>query len=227
MGDIHFKVVHQLTAFPALGLADDIGAVGQLLRLSKAVLIADKNIALGFPGVFIAARSFQEHLELRAGFRGFDLGFPVIGMLNDGDVALDDLLRHIVGGVVQLNLIQFRFRAYLVDRGIQQVALAGVDFTDCPVRIADVISGGELAVLIGGIAVDEGISLIQPIGCSGKRTVALGRARFHIALGDGDTELFEDIIHALVSNFIPLDGGCLGIRHHITDGGIHLLQYEA
>ena len=148
-------------------------------------------------------------------------------MLDYGNVALDDLLRHIVGGVVQLNLIQFRFRAYLVDRGIQQVALAGVDFTDCPVRIADVISGGELAVLIGGIAVDECISLIQPIGCSGKRTVALGRARFHIALGDSDTELFEDIVHALVGHFIPLDGGCLGIRHHITDGGIHLLQYIA
>ena len=76
-------------------------------------------------------------------------------MLDNSDVAFDDLLRHVVSGVVQLNLIQFRFRAYLVDRGIQQVALAGVDLTDCPVRIADVISGGELAVLIGGIAVDE------------------------------------------------------------------------
>lgn len=30
-----------------------------------------------------------------------------------------------------------------------------------------------------------------------------------------------------MSNFVPLDGGCLGIRHHITDGGIHLLQYIA
>ena len=55
LGDIHFKVVHQLAAFPALGLADDIGAVGELLRLCKAVLIADENIALGFLGIFIAA----------------------------------------------------------------------------------------------------------------------------------------------------------------------------
>ena len=30
-----------------------------------------------------------------------------------------------------------------------------------------------------------------------------------------------------MGNFIPLNGSCLGIRHHITDGGIHLLQYEA
>ena len=55
LGDIHFKIVHQLAAFPALGLADDIGAIRQLFRLSKAVLIADKNIALGFLGIFIAA----------------------------------------------------------------------------------------------------------------------------------------------------------------------------
>ena len=55
LSDIHFKIVHQLTAFPALGLADDISAVGQLFRLSKAVLIADKNIALGFLGIVIAA----------------------------------------------------------------------------------------------------------------------------------------------------------------------------
>ena len=114
-----------------------------------------------------------------------------------------------------------------MDGGIQQVALAGADFTDCPVRIADVISGGKLAVLVRGEAVDEGISLIQPIHSAGQGTVALGRTRFHIALGDGDAELLQHVIHALVSNFVPLDGGCLGIRHHITDGGIHLLQYIA
>ena len=148
-------------------------------------------------------------------------------MLDDGDVALDDLFRHVVGGVIQLNLIQLRFRAYLVDGGIQQVALAGADFTDCPVRIADVISGSELAVLIRGEAVDEGISLIQPIHSAGQGTIALGCAGFHIALGDGDAELFQHVVHALVGHFIPLDGGCLGIRHHITDGGIHLLQYIA
>ena len=55
LSDIHFKIVHQLAAFPALGLADDIGAVGQLLRLCKAVLIADEDIALRFLGIFIAA----------------------------------------------------------------------------------------------------------------------------------------------------------------------------
>ena len=148
-------------------------------------------------------------------------------MLDDGNVALDDLLRHIVSGIVQLNGIKLRLRAYLVDGGIQQVALAGTDFTDCPVRIADVITGSELAVLVRGEAVDESISLIQPIHSAGQGTIALGRACFHIALGDGDAELFQHVVHALVGHFIPLDGGCLGIRHHITDRGIHLLQYIA
>ena len=148
-------------------------------------------------------------------------------MLDDGDVALDDLLCHVVGGIVQLNLIQLWLCAHLVDGGIQQVALAGADFTDCPVRIADVISGSELAVLVRGKAVDEGISLIQPIHSAGQGTIALGCTRFHIALGDGDAEFLQHVVHALVGNFIPLDGSCLGIRHHITDGGIHLLQYIA
>ena len=148
-------------------------------------------------------------------------------MLDDGDVALDDLLRHVVGGIVQLNLIQLWLRAHLVDGGIQQVALAGADFTDCPVRIADVITGGELAILVRGETVDEGISLIQPIHSAGQGTIALGCARFHIALGDGDAEFLQHVVHALVGNFIPLNGSCLGIRHHITDGGIHLLQYIA
>ena len=148
-------------------------------------------------------------------------------MLDDGDVALDDLFRHVVGGVVQLNGIKLRLRPHLVDGGIQQVALAGADFTDCPVRIADVIAGGELAIFVRGKAVNEGISLIQPVHSAGQGTIALGRTRFHIALGDGDAEFLQHVVHALVGNFIPLDGGCLGIRHHITDGGIHLLQYIA
>ena len=73
-------------------------------------------------------------------------------MLDNSDVAFDDLLRHVVGGVVQLNGIKLRLRTHLVDGGIQQVALAGADFTDCPVRIADVISSGELAVFVRGEA---------------------------------------------------------------------------
>ncbi len=100
------------------------------------------------------------------------------------------------------------------------------DFTDCPVRIADVIAGGELAVFVRGKAVNEGISLIQPIG-AGQRAVALGCSGFHIALSDGDAELLEDIVHGFIRDLIPFDDSRLGIRHHIADGGIRLLQHIA
>ena len=115
----------------------------------------------------------------------------------------------------------------MVDGGIHKIALAGVDFTDRPVGIADIIAGGELSIFIRGKAVDEGIALIQPIGGAGKRAVALRRSCFHIALGDGDAELFEDIVHGFIRDLIPFDGSCLGLRHHIADGGIHLLQHIA
>ena len=103
LGDIHLKVIHQFPALPAFGLVDDISAVGQLLRLRKTVFITNENIALGFLGRVIAACSFQIDLELRAFLRGFNLGFPIVRMLDDGNIPFDDLLRHIIGGIIQLN----------------------------------------------------------------------------------------------------------------------------
>lgn len=50
----------------------------------------------------------------------------VIGMLDNSDVAFDDLLRHVVSGVVQLNGIKLRLRTHLVDGGIQQVPSLGL-----------------------------------------------------------------------------------------------------
>lgn len=129
-------------------------------RPRKAILVTGENITLGFLCSVIAARRLEINLELRTCFRGFDLSFPVAGVLDDGDVAFDDLLRYIVGCVVQLDLVQFRLRTYLVNGGIQQIPLAGVDFTNRPVGITDIIICGELTVLIGGIAVNEGIALI-------------------------------------------------------------------
>ena len=55
LADEHVKGFQKLAAFPALDLLDGVSAVGQILRLSKAVLIADEDIALRFLGIFIAA----------------------------------------------------------------------------------------------------------------------------------------------------------------------------
>lgn len=56
---------------------DDIRSIGQLFRLRKAILITNKNIALGVLCRVIAARSFQIDLELCAALRRFDLCFAV------------------------------------------------------------------------------------------------------------------------------------------------------
>lgn len=56
---------------------DDIRSIGQLFRLRKAILITNKNIALGVLCRVIAARSFQIDLELCAFLRGFQFGFSV------------------------------------------------------------------------------------------------------------------------------------------------------
>ena len=226
LSDIHFKIVHQLSAFPAFCLVDNIGSIGQLFGLCKAILVTGENVALRFLCSVIAACRLEINLELRTDFRGFDLGFSVVGMLDDGDVAFDNLFSHIIGGVVQLDLIQFRLRTYLVNSGIQQIPLAGVDFTNRPVGITDIIIRGKLTVLIGGIAVDKGVALIKPIGGSGKRTIALGRAGFYIAFGYSDAELFQHIVHTLVRDFVPGNRGALGLRHHIADRRINLLQHE-
>ena len=50
-----------------------INAIGQILGLGKAALIADEIVALGFFRFVIAACGFEINRKLRAGFRRFDL----------------------------------------------------------------------------------------------------------------------------------------------------------
>ena len=90
----------------------------------------------------------------------------------------------------------------MVDGGIHKVALAGIDFTDRPVGVADIIAGGELTILVGRKAVDEGIALIQSIHSPGQGTVALGRSSFHIALCDSHAEFLQHVIYGFVRDFV-------------------------
>lgn len=66
-------------------------AVGQILRLSKAVLIADQIIALGVLGVVIGTRALEIDGKLCAFLGGLNLRLAVIGVLDDGDIAFLDL----------------------------------------------------------------------------------------------------------------------------------------
>ena len=110
-------------------------------------------------------------------------------MLDDGDIALDDLFGHIVGGAVTLHGVKFWLCTYLVDGSIKQISLGRADFTDSPVIAADIILGGELPVFIGGIGVNKLSVIVDAVDRTCKGRIALCRACLAVALGDGDIKL--------------------------------------
>ncbi|CDC38762.1 uncharacterized protein BN621_00635 [Clostridium sp. CAG:352] len=204
-----------------------INAIGQILGLRKTVLITDEIVALGFFRRVIAACGFKINRKLRAGFGRFDLCAAIVRVLDNGDIALDDGFDHIQGGAVQLDGIKLRLRAHMVACAVQQIALGGVDFADTPVRITDIIAGGKLTVCVRGIAVDEGVALIQPIGRACKRGVALRQAGFAVGFGKRDIELFEDVRKALIRHAVPFHRRRLLVRHYIANCCIYFLQRVA
>lgn len=90
--DEHIKRFEQLAAFPALDLLDGISAVGQVFRLSKAILIADEVITLGVLCVIIRACAIEIDGKLCTFLGSLNLRFTVIGVFDDGDIAFLDLL---------------------------------------------------------------------------------------------------------------------------------------
>ena len=94
--DEHIKRLHQLPSLPSRGLLYGIDAVGHILCLGESVLIAGENVTLGFLCISIAACGFEEHFKYRTFFGCFNLGFPVIRMLDDCDISFDDLFIHSV-----------------------------------------------------------------------------------------------------------------------------------
>ena len=92
LADEYGKRRKEFLSVPSFGLLHGVFAVRQILGFGKAVLIAHKDISLGFLGIFIAARRFQIHLKLRTFFGCFDFGSAVIAVFDDSDLALDDIL---------------------------------------------------------------------------------------------------------------------------------------
>ena len=204
-----------------------INAIGQILGLGKAVLIADEIVAFGFFRFVIAACGFKINRKLRADLRRFDLCAAIVRVLDNGNIALNDDLCCIHGGAVQLDGIKLRLRAHMVACAVQQIALGGVDFADAPVIVANIVGGGKLAVCVRGIAVDEGVALIQPVGRACKRGVALRQAGFAVGFGKRDIELFEDVRKALIRHAVPFHRRRLLVRHYIANCCIYFLQRVA
>lgn len=157
--DEHIKVGHQFTAFPAGNLMDGVDAVRHILGLCKAVFVTGEIITLGSLCAIIGACGFQIHGKLSTIFGCFDLRFAVIGVLNNGDIALCDLLGHIICRLIMLHGIKLRLCTDLMDGGIKQIALGGCDLSHRPVVIADILLGNELPVFVGGVGINKGFAL--------------------------------------------------------------------
>ena len=152
----------------------------------------------------------------------------VIRVLDDGDIAL----LHLLGNShsrrsVQLNGVIGRLCTDSINGAVQQIALRGADLTNRPVVAADIIAGGELAVLVGVVSIHKLIALINAVGGTGKRSVALRRSDLTVTLGDGDIEFLEDVGKALIGYTVPFHCGALTVGNNIANGCVHLLQRVA
>ena len=205
-----------------------IHAVGQVLALGKAVFIAGQVVPLRILCRLIAAGRFQIDGEYCTLLGSFDLRIAVIRVLDDGDIAL----LHLLGNShsrrsVQLNGVIGRLCTDRINGAVQKIALGGADLTNRPVVAADIIAGGELAVLVGVVGIHKLIALINAVGGTGKRSVALRRSDLTVTLSDSDIEFLEDVGKALIGYTVPFHCGALTVGNHIVNGGVHLLQRVA
>ena len=109
-------------------------------------------------------------------------------MLDDGDIALDDLLIHIIFSGVVLDSIKLWLCTYMVDSAVKQISLRRADFTDAPIVAADIILCCKLPVLVRGIGVNQFLALIDAVNRTCQSGVALRISCFRIGLCDSHIE---------------------------------------
>ena len=222
--DEHIEVCHQLTAVPAGDLVNRVDAIGQFLGLGEAVLITGQIIPFRFLGGIVAACGLQVDTEHGTRLRGFNLSVAIVAVLDDGDRTLLDGLQNAEGGGVQFDSILLSVCTDGIRGVVQQIAFRGGDLPDGPVVTADIVTGGELTVGVGGVSVDQLIALVNAVLGTGERTIALGSAGGSVGFGDGHIPLFQNVGEALVRDGIPFDGSSLAVGDDILFGSIHFLQ---
>ena len=148
-------------------------------------------------------------------------------MLDDGDLALDDVLVHVEVCGVQLHGIEFCIGIGIVHGGIKQITLTGTDLTDRPfhVLVARIVVGNEISVFIGGIGVDERTVLIHAIHCTFEGSIALCLVdSFAVELLCFCSPFLEDVVELDLGYLIPFDNRILAFGDHVTNGGVHFLH---
>ena len=202
---------------------DGVDAVRHILGLCKAVFVTGEIITLSVLGNLVAACGFQIHGKLSTIFGCFDLRITVIGVLDDGDIALYDLLSYIICRLIMLHGIELRLCADLMDGGIKQITLRGSDLSHRPVVIADILLGNELPVFVGGVGIHKGFALIDAVNSTGKRSITLRCAGFDIALGHSHREFLQNVEEAAVRDLVPVDRRRLRFGNNIANSSIHFL----
>ena len=158
---------HILGAIPALGLFHNIFPIGELLALSEAIGITGQDIPLIRIGGIVAACGLQVNLEFGPFLRRLDLSAAIVRVLDDGNIALDHIFAYAYWDGVMLNGKVPGISTHLMDGFIQQVARAWLNFTNCPVRAANVLCCRKGAIFIGGIGVNEFFTIIETINSAG------------------------------------------------------------
>ena len=174
--DEHLERIEHFTPVPALDLSYHVYAVRQVNGFGIAKLITGEDISLGGFGGFIAACTLEIDFEHGTDFGCFDLGGAVIGMLDDGDLALDDILVYVGIHSVQLNRILACVGVDIIDGFVEQVSFGGADLTDRPfhVLVARIVVSKEISVLVCRIGVDERTILEYTVYCTFEGSIALG-----------------------------------------------------
>ena len=223
--DKHIKRLHQLTPFPSRSLFYRINAIRHIFCLGKTVLITDELVTLAFFCLLKAACRFKEYLKDSTFFWSFDACFAVIGMLDNSDISLDNLLIHIIFDRIIFHLIKFWLCTDFMNSRVKKIPLGRTDFSDCPVIAAHIILGRKLTVFVGGVGVNQFFALVNAINRTCQRCVPLRCSCFCIGLSYRHIEFLENILETAVCNLIPFNRCGLGCRNNIADCCIHFLKH--
>ena len=176
-------------------------------------------------------------------------------MLDNGDIAFNDVLIHIgILGVEFYGVVLSR-AVNVIDSCVEQVTLRRSDFTDAPIITAYIVVGDKVTVLIGCISVYESFTLIYTVHSAAESGIALSLAvssaqflnhfigiavnqlygntttailvgKFGVELIYIGSPLLQNVLKGFLSHFVPLNDCTLTFRNDIADRGIYFFNGE-
>ena len=150
-----------------------VSAIGQLFGFCVAFFVADKGVTDAFVCVVITSCTFEKELKRGSFFGRFDFRLPLIRMLNDFNIALDNVLVYAENAFVVFDCVLLGFCADRIDGLIELITLGRLNLSDSPIIAANIFLSGEFTVLIGDVGINQLIAVIDAVLCTGKGSVAL------------------------------------------------------